>query len=122
MRYRNCHSARMDAPACLKCLSMKPTSVSIPAPDFVTFPVLSLMWAVHWSLETRLRAVVCNSDAHEFIAIYHPRIRRPTWLIRPLEDGVAMCCGTNDWAEEYVFPSLRTALLSIRRMTSAKKA
>ena len=101
---------------------MYPAPVSVPTPDFATFPVLSLMWACHWSLLSRLRLVVADAGTHEFIAIYHPYTHQATWLIKPLDDGVVMCCVTNNWAEEYVFPSLRTALLNIRRLTHAKKA
>jgi hypothetical protein len=121
MQVLNCHGVRTDALARLKCPSMNPAFVSVPKPDFTTFPVLSLMWADHWSFLTRLRVVVGDAEAHEFITIYHPHVRRPTWLIKPLEDGVAMCCGANDYPQEYVFPNLRTALLSIRRLTPAKK-
>jgi hypothetical protein len=101
---------------------MHPAFVSVPTPDFATFPVLSLMWACHWSLFTGLRIVVGDAEIHEFIAVYHPHTRRPTWLIKPLDDRVTMCCLANNWAEEYVFPNLRTALLTIRRLTHAKKA
>jgi hypothetical protein len=79
------------------------------------------MWADYWSLLTRLRVVVDDAETHEFIAIYHPHTRRPTWFIKPLDDGVAMCCASTEWAEEYVLPSLRAALLRIRRLTPAKR-
>ena len=122
MRISNRKGSRTDASARLKFPSMNPAFVSVPTPDVTTFPVLSLMWACHWSCLSRLRLVVADAEACEFIAIYHPHTRQATWLIKPLDDGVVMCSVANNWAEEYVFPSLRTALLSIHRLAHAKMA